>query len=259
MAPSAYVLAWPMVNFWRTRQSRWAAERAIHLFLWNSEWMGYSSPMSLISTWLAIGLSAFDAPAAPVDPSKRPVVLVHGIYCNGKAMTRMAQYLRSQGREVFTPSLTPSGGTLKLEVLAQQLSDFADRELHGRSFDLVGFSMGGLISRYYLQRLGGLSRVPHFVTLATPHHGTKTAYALWQPGVQQMRPGSAFLKDLESDADQLRRIKFTSFYTPLDLVIVPARSSEMPQAKNVRLWAALHPSWIYEKRCLRAVEAELAQ
>src|ERR1700749_3044792 len=104
--------------------------------------------MSLISTWLALGLSTFDAAAAPVDPAKRPVVLVHGIYCNGKAMTRLAQYLRSQAREVFTPTLTPSGGAAKREVLAQQLSDFANRELHGRSFDLVGFSMGGLISRY---------------------------------------------------------------------------------------------------------------
>ncbi len=210
-------------------------------------------------TWLAVGLSTFDPAPAPVNAAKRPVVLVHGIYCSGRAMTRLAQYLRAQGREVYTPSLTPSSGVVPLEVLAKQLSDFADQKLHGRKFDLVAFSMGGLISRYYLQRLGGLERVPNFITMATPHNGTKAAYALGAPGVLQMRPGSTFLRDLDSDADRLRSIKFTSFYTPLDLVILPARSSEMPQARNVRLWAALHPSWIFEKRCLRAVEVALEE
>ena len=46
---------------------------------------------------------------------------------------------------------------------------------------------------------------------------------------------------------------------PLDLIILPARSSAMPQARNVRMWAALHPSLILEKRVLRAVAATLRQ
>lgn len=208
-------------------------------------------------TWVIVGIASFDAAAAPIDTAKRPVVLVHGIYCSGDAMTRLAKYLRAQGRQVFTPSLTPSNGAVPLEALAGQLASFADRELPGQKFDLVGFSMGGLITRYYLQRLGGLHRVEHYVTMATPHHGTKTAYVLRGPGVQQMRPGSDFLRDLATDADTLREVKFTSFYTPLDLVVVPARSSEMPQAHNVRIWAAMHPSWILEKRCLRAVSKAL--
>jgi len=73
----------------------------------------------------------------------------------------------------------------------------------------------------------------------------------------QMRPGSDFLRDLARDADALQAIPFTSFYTPLDAVIVPARSSEMPQARNVRIWAAMHPSFILERRCIRAVAAAL--
>ena len=52
-------------------------------------------------------------------------------------------------------------------------------------------------------------------------------------------------------------MKFTTFHTPLDLVVVPPRSAEMPQARNVRVWASLHPSLILEKRCIRAVAAAL--
>lgn len=209
---------------------------------------------------IASVISIFDPSPAPVDPLKRPVVLVHGIYCDGADMGRLAKHLRAEGRQVFAPSLKPSGGGAPLEMLAAQLDEYVRRKLPaGQEFDLVGFSMGGLISRYYVQRLGGLERVHHFITLATPHHGTKMALLQKSPGALQMRPGSAFLKDLERDADSLRKVKFTSFYTPLDTIIVPARSSELPQARNVRMWATIHPSWILEKRCLRAVSAALRE
>jgi triacylglycerol lipase len=72
-----------------------------------------------------------------------------------------------------------------------------------------------------------------------------------------MRPGSEFLRDLAHDAEMLRVVPFTSFYTPLDTIIVPSRSSEMPQARNVRMWATIHPSFILERRCIRAVAAAL--
>ena len=214
--------------------------------------------MNLVA-WLAAALAHFDAPAAVPDPARVPVILVHGILSSGDDMARLAKHLRAEGRVVFTPTLTPAGGAAKLEDLAAQLAAFAEREIPGGKFDLVGFSMGGLVSRYYVQRLGGVERVGHLVTLAAPHHGTRLAHLRRAPGCVQMRPGSAFLRDLASDADTLRRVKFTSFYTPLDAIIIPARSSEMPQAHNVRMWAAIHPSFILEKRCLRAVAAALAE
>ncbi len=41
--------------------------------------------------------------------------------------------------------------------------------------DLVGHSEGGLIGRYYVQKLNGAHRVRHLVTLGTPHRGTPWA------------------------------------------------------------------------------------
>jgi triacylglycerol lipase len=102
-----------------------------------------------------------------------------------------------------------------------------------------------------------MAHVAKFVTMATPHHGTHMARLGGLPGWLQMRPGSEFLRDLASDANMLRDVNFTSLYTPLDAIIVPARSSEMPQARNVRMWAAMHPSFILERRCIRAVAAAL--
>ena len=113
--------------------------------------------------------------------------------------------------------------------------------------------MGGLVTRYYVQRLGGIARVGRFVTLATPHSGTVMARLFSGAGHVQMCPGSAFLRDLDSDADVLKKVGFTSLYTPLDTIIVPAKNSEQKSAVNVRVWGTMHPSFVLEKRCIEAV------
>ncbi len=216
--------------------------------------------MKLVSLLSAALASLDDAgsgtKAVPVE-SGRPVVLVHGIYSCSGDMTRLARHLEREGRPVFSLDLDPADGRCGLEVLAGQLDTFIHEKVPHGKFDLVGFSMGGLISRYYVQRLDRARRVDHFISLAAPHRGTVMAGLNNRTGGHQMRRGSDFLRDLERDQDDLRRVKFTSFYTPFDLVVVPAQSSELPQARNVRIWAMLHPSLILEKRCLRAVSAAL--
>ena len=57
----------------------------------------------------------------------------------------------------------------------------------------------------------------------------------------------------QDDADTLRRVKFTSLYASLDFLIVPAKSSLMPQARNVKLRVGSHPGMVLEKASLRAV------
>ena len=50
--------------------------------------------------------------------------------------------------------------------------------------------MGGLIARYYVQRLGGDARVHTLVTLGTPHGGTAAAYLVPHRLARQLRPDS---------------------------------------------------------------------
>ena len=155
-------------------------------------------------------------------------------------------------------SLRPSWGQKGLDVLAGQVAEFiGENYAPGEKLDLVAFSMGGLVTRYYLQRLGGIGRVQRYVTLSTPHNGTLLAYLLPNAGCRQMRFGSAFLRDLASDADRLAELDFTSFWTPLDTVIVPARSSIMPQARNERMVIAAHPLMVWQQSAHRAVAGAL--
>jgi triacylglycerol lipase len=209
-----------------------------------------------LSAWIGATLTFLDgSPKTPPHPlpDRNPVLLIHGINDSELSMQWMAHYLRREGWEVHTLNLKPNWAQKGLEPLAGQIDDYARQQFGSRRFDLVGFSMGGLVSRYYVQRLGGLDRVDHLVTLSAPHHGTILANLIPNRGCREMRPGSLFLRDLAQDADKLEGLKFTSLYTPLDLVIIPQRSSEMPQANNIRMPVAVHPLMVLDGRCLRIV------
>jgi len=191
--------------------------------------------------------------------SRNPVLLVHGIDDTSALFTTMAPYLESRGWKTHTLDLVPNDGTHGLDDLAQQVADFADRTFASQQpFDLLGFSMGGIISRYFLQRLGGVERVQRFVTIASPHRGTWTAFLRWNRGASQMRPDCAFLNDLNQDAtDTLGRINFTSIWTPLDAMIVPPQSSQLPCGREVVVPVAAHPWMVTDERVLQQVAIAL--
>ena len=166
----------------------------------------------------------------------------------------MANWLRQWGFRPYAPDLVPSSGSAGLDRLAKDLRTFVDTTLReDEQFDLIGFSMGGLISRYYVQRLGGMARVGRLITISTPHHGTYTAYALANRGSKQMRRGSEFLQDLNDDVAMLTRVRVASIWTPFDLMIVPARSSCLGIGEEISIPVLVHPWMLRDERCLAAV------
>ena len=193
-----------------------------------------------------------------VPPSRNPVVLVHGIDDTSLGFRPMRVFLEERGWAVHCVDLVPSSGALRLEALAAQLAIDVDKRLgREQTIDLVGFSMGGLVARYYLQRLAGAARTQRLITIAAPHRGSWMAYLRWNPGAQQMRPESEFLRDLHAGSGALEGVAFTSIWSPLDLMIVPATSSVTAEARNIRVPVAAHPLLVRDRRVLRLVEAAL--
>lgn len=194
------------------------------------------------------------------NQQRNPVLLVHGIDDTNAVFYRMGKYLKEQGWSVYALDLVPNNGAKGLDELAKQVRDYVDREFSPEQpLDVVGFSMGGIVSRYYIQRLEGIKRVQRFITISSPHQGTVIAYGSMRPGCVQMRPKSAFLQDLNSDVAMLQEINFTSIWTPYDLMIVPAKSSQLPVGNEVILPVALHPWMLSDSRCLAVVAETLSQ
>lgn len=181
--------------------------------------------------------------------------MVHGIFEDGKAFNSLKSRLEIHGIECYVPKLTPADGRGGLDKLAENLKKDIDKEFgETERIALVAFSMGGLVSRHYLQKLGGAKRCDTFVTISTPHHGTKAAYIYPTKGVHQMRPGSAFLRDLEETEDTLGNIPIVSYRTPLDLIILPTDSSIWERAENRSHTVALHPMMLHTRSVLDDIE-----
>jgi triacylglycerol lipase len=192
--------------------------------------------------------------------TRNPILLVHGLMDTSYEMRRISSHLRNLGWQVFDIDLTLNNGDTKLEILAKQVADFVERTFEShQSLDLLGFSMGGLVTRYYLQRLGGLDRVHRFISISAPNHGTIAAYFSTRPGCVQMQPHSDFMRDLNSDVDRLRCLNFTCLWTPFDLIILPPSSSRLGIGTEISIPALAHPLMLVDRRTLNAITDALSQ
>lgn len=191
-----------------------------------------------------------------------PVLVVHGLWDSKARIEPLVRGLRARGVEhVASFDLKPNTGQAPIPELARQVQMEADalRDQHAcERIDLVGFSMGALASRYYLQRCTGRLHVRRFVSISGPHAGTLTAFALPFEGVRQMRPGSALLRELDADPDPFGEVEVHCVYTSLDLMIVPATSSILRGAKSVhRLRVPIHRWMLHDRAVLDLVAGKL--
>ena len=202
--------------------------------------------------FLFTGMLSNAASAKPQESNK--VVLVHGIFQNGYSFIPMKKKLEKQGYECIIPKLKPADARSGLETLAAQLQrDIEQKWGKDANFHIVAHSMGGLVSRYYLQELGGYEHCRTLVTLGTPHNGTKTAFLYPGIGASQMRPQSSFLQQLDASDHRLKNVRLISYRTPLDLIILPSTSSHWEIAENHRVWALAHPLVMHTPRVQREI------
>ena len=176
------------------------------------------------------------------------IILVHGIFDTGNIFTPMSTRLEAQGHRCYSPSLTPASARLGIADLALKLAAYIDTTLtDDDDFVLVGFSMGCLVARYYLQELQGHQRCRIFHAISGPHHGSWWAYLFWWQGARDMRPNSDVLKLLESSQHRLKDMALYSYRTPYDLMILPSKSSHWVRAENHVCHTLLHHLMVKNK------------
>ena len=162
-------------------------------------------------------LEKVDPPAgtvlAPGAPTGSPVIFIHGMVANihewDSLLARLSsdfynrhQVWRFQYR--WETNLLDNGQVLYDSLRAKGIQTPL----------IIAHSMGGLVARSYIA-LGG--KIEKLVTLGTPHLGSPlTAMDFiycWadEPGVQDMRPGSAYLTNLQTNSNDLgsRSIYYT--------------------------------------------------
>jgi len=167
-----------------------------------------------------------DATQLPTE-AKPPVVLLHGFIDNRSVFVLLRRSLAQHGRrQVESLNYSPLTCDIRTaaELLGRHIEEICERT-GSREVDIVGHSLGGLIARYYVQRLGGDLRVRTLVTLGTPHSGTAVApLANAHPIVRQMRPDSTVIEELTRPAPGCRT-HFVSFWSDLDHLMEPLETA----------------------------------
>lgn len=173
-----------------------------------------------------------------------PLVLVHGLWDTPRLFDGLMRQLAGRRQPLLVPHLPHGLGSTPLETLAADLGD-AIRARFGENqeLDLLGFSMGGVIGRVWIQMLGGHARTRRFISVASPQRGTWTALPFPRRGlasIADMKPGSPLLRRLDADLEPLRRVECHSFYCPLDLTVFPGWGAVLPLGSRQKLPPLLH-------------------
>jgi triacylglycerol lipase len=154
---------------------------------------------------------------------------------------------------------------------ANEIKQWVDdilNETGADKIDLVGHSMGGISSRYYIKFLGGIDTVDDYVSLGSPHHGNPNFHC-GREGVKEVAlhlnegdetPGGKLNDTLGIRYDPIwieenityngahipGEINYTSIYSPDD-GLCPDTSSPLDGAYNISIdnvaHSLLHQDW----------------
>lgn len=132
----------------------------------------------------------------PIAVYRAPVLLVHGLWDSPETFDEMAQFLKGSGKYTSEMVLQANYETTNDHFISENttvIPDHIDRMMLGLRYsqfstgkvDVVGHSMGGLITRSYLERYAacaGSQRnncyrndIHKLITIGTPHSGSQLA------------------------------------------------------------------------------------
>lgn len=200
--------------------------------------LGVAALLTVLGPFVASDLlgQRRDVPAAD---RPGPVLLVPGYGGGTAGLSVLADRLRATGRKATVVEL-PGTGTDDLAGQARVLDGYVTRELRAGapSVDMVGYSAGGVVVRFWVQAYDGPRKARRVVTLGSPHHGAELAGtgSLLVPDAcpaacQQLAPGSRFLAGLRSPVPVPPL--WLSLWTVDDRTVTPPESARLDGAVNV--------------------------
>jgi pimeloyl-ACP methyl ester carboxylesterase len=198
-----------------------------------------------------------------VEAAGTPILLLHGMVDNRSIFTLLRRGLRRRG---FGRIVATNYSVLTHDIpsAARRLAGHVEALCAETGYErvhIVGHSLGGLIARYYVQRLGGDARVHTLVCLGTPHGGTNAARLVPRRVAGQLRPDSDVIAELALPAPGCRT-RFISVWSDFDQLIVPKRSARIDHpdlnAHNMLVRGLGHLSLPVDGRVVHAICTTLA-
>jgi len=150
-----------------------------------------------------------------------PVLLVHGWRGGSETWSTLTQQLDAEGIPYYIFDYSPGTGDPKeyAQALKQWIQQLRTDTGYEGKFDIVAHSMGAMVSRWYMEKLGGATDVRQWIGVAPVNHGAAIADMLHffmdtlnkllfflpgdldgsEPAVQAMQTKSPILAQLNYD------------------------------------------------------------
>ncbi|RJP22843.1 MAG: alpha/beta fold hydrolase [Candidatus Abyssobacteria bacterium SURF_5] len=192
-------------------------------------------------------------------PGERPLILCHGYMANRSNLLWLGWRLRRAGRHnVFIPNFRPASAPISqfAEMLSREVT--AALEMTGaEKVDLVGHSMGGLVIRYYIERLGGARFVENAITIGAPHCGTKTAVLSLFRTASQFCPNAPFIEEFNAAAPA-GSVNMVAIWSEFDNIVLPPQNAMLPEPyKNAMVKNVGHVALLFSGQVFSQVRRAL--
>ena len=117
-----------------------------------------------------------------------------------------------------------------------------------------------MIARTWVQLLGGHQRTRRLTSVGSPQQGTLTAHpwpARLLTGIADLRYGSQLLQQLNGNLSNLAGIECCSFYSAIDLAVLPGWRAVLPVGRCQMLPVWAHPQLLRAPQSVQLLAQEL--
>tara|TARA_Y100000766_G_C18772106_1_gene538847 strand:+ start:393 stop:962 length:570 start_codon:yes stop_codon:yes gene_type:complete len=170
--------------------------------------------------------------------------MIHGLWNTSNIFSSLKSKLDEMGIEYFAPTLNHAYGMTSIVELTDLLNEMI-LEKYGfeKEIDILGFSMGGIIGRYWIKKFNGYKRTRRFITVGSPHNGTLASQLVPNypfSGIAEMKINSKLLRDLSKYDYLLNEIDCISFFTYWDLMVFPGWRANLNIGEKISLKVFKH-------------------
>ncbi len=194
----------------------------------------------------------------PTGRPRLPILFVHGILHNRATFAWLVQRLALAGWRDFR-EMNLMTTFHSIPRMAEQVGE-AVENLRARyrvpQVNIIAHSLGGIISRYYIQLEGGDGLVKNLITLGTPHRGTELSKLSILSNVRELNPESAIIRRLNAGPPP-KVTQGLAISGQLDVMIRPRSNAWWKGVRNVELKKVGHAGLLFSGRVAKLICSRL--
>ncbi len=211
--------------------------------------------------WVRLFNKIFPSSVKRPSTHRLPILLIHGYQMNSNSWLMFIHFLKKLGcSSLYTFEYSPWKSIEEVsELLSEKVAQILQEE-NKTKLNIIAHSLGGLVSRYWIEKSDGKNKICHLVTLASPHQGGKMSRLGVGKAIQQITYQSEFIQKL-GKPNPPAGSSYLAIYTFMDQLIFPVESAKMETLdhlpiKNFSVSGVGHLSILFSRSVIQRISED---